>query len=172
MDKELQQAIEEQRAATYRPTEAQQAQQEAACLEADQRQQIRTMEAIAQRLRSAFMHRMSKDISCARCGDNSRPVAFHILEKWYSPNAATPKGFVPMSASLGTVRGSFPICDRCAPPCSKCYLPVPSERVIEFGLSIGANIGNGLCHDHIHWVNFIQVIFKRAFKIGRFKEPR
>lgn len=62
MDKDLQKDVAEAQRRLYRPTEQEQAQQEAACLEADQPQQIRTMGAIAQQLRSAFTRSLGKDI--------------------------------------------------------------------------------------------------------------
>lgn len=127
--------------------------------------------AIAGQLKKDFMHRVSEDCSCAVCGAASRPLAFHVLHRSYAQNASTPKGFVPMSMSMGAVRGSFPVCDGCAPACSNCGLPIATERVLEFGKSVGANTGNGVCSQHIHFGEFAKAIFKRAFKIGRFKKP-
>lgn len=128
-----------------------------------------TFDVIAEQLRKDFMHRTSDDSSCAICGSASRPLAFHILERSYSQGAATPKGFVPMSMSMGAVRGVFPICDRCAPACSSCGLPIATERALEFGKAVDARTGNGVCRQHIHFGEFAKALFKKALRLGRFK---
>jgi hypothetical protein len=129
-----------------------------------------THDAIAGQLKKDFMHRVSDDTSCAVCGANLRPLAFHTLQKSYSQNSNTPKGFVPVAMSMGSVRGAFPVCNQCAPACSRCGLPIPTEKTLEFGKSVGANVGNGVCR-HIHIVEYIKTLTKRAFHIGRFKRP-
>ena len=126
------------------------------------------IDAIAQQLKRDFMHRMGKDCSCAVCGDNTRPLAFHMLEKSYSLSANTQKGFVAMSLSRGSQRGAFPVCNQCAPACSRCALPIQTEKILEFGKYVGANVGNGVCR-HMHLFEFMRAIFKRTFRIGRFK---
>ncbi len=126
---------------------------------------------LAQQLKKDFMHRMSDDCSCAVCGAPSLPLAFHVLQRSYSQNTSTPKGFVPMSMSMGAVRGAFPVCNQCAPACSSCELPIATERVLEFGKSVNANIGNGVCRQHIHLGEFSKALVKRALRIGRFKKP-
>lgn len=130
-----------------------------------------SLDAIAIQLQKDFMHRTSDDCSCAVCGDGSKPLAFHVLQKSYTQGNEPPKGFVPMSMSMGAVRGVFPVCTNCAPACSSCKLPIATERVLEFGKTVDAKTGNGICRKHIHFGEFIKVIFKRAFKIGRFKQP-
>lgn len=129
-----------------------------------------TYDPIAQQLKKDFMHRVSDDSSCAVCGANLRPLAFHMLRKSYSQNASTPKGFVAISMSMGSVRGAFPVCNQCAPACPRCGLPIPTEKTLEFGESVGANVGNGVCR-HIQIVEYIKALTKRAFHIGRFKTP-
>jgi hypothetical protein len=127
-----------------------------------------TYDAPARQLQKDFMHRISGDTSCAVCGANSRPLAFHMLRKSYSQNTSTPKGFAAISMSMGSVRGAFPVCNQCAPACSRCGLPIPTEKVLEFGKSVRANVGNGVCR-HMHVVEFIKALTKRAFHMGRFK---
>ena len=130
-----------------------------------------TFDAIAQQLKKDFMHRVSDDCSCAVCGATSRPLAFHVLQRSYSQSTSTPKGFVAMSMSMDAVRGTFPVCNHCSPACSSCELPIATERVLEFGKSVDANTGNGVCRQHIHFGEFFKALFKRAFRIGRFKKP-
>lgn len=128
-----------------------------------------TFDAIAQQLKNDFMHRASNDYSCAVCGSVSHPLAFHVLQRSYSQGTTTPKGFVAMSMSMGAVRGAFPVCNRCAPACSSCGLPIATEQALEFGNSLGANTGNGVCRQHIHFGEFFKALFKKAFHLGRFK---
>lgn len=127
--------------------------------------------AIAEQLKRDFMHRPANDCSCAMCGASNLPLAFHVLEQSYAQNASTPKGFVPMSMSMGAVRGVFPVCTSCAPACSSCGLPIPTEKVLEFGKAINARTGNGMCNQHIHFGEFAKALFKRTFRMGRFKNP-
>ena len=128
-----------------------------------------TFDAIAQQLRKDFMHRASDDSSCVICGSSTRPLAFHILERSYSQGVITPTGFVAMSMSMGAVRGAFPICDRCAPACGSCGLPIATERALEFGKSVGASTGNGVCRQHMHFAEFFKALVKKALRLGRFK---
>ena len=115
-----------------------------------------THDAIAvQPMMKDFKHRSSDDTSCAVCGANLRPLAFQMLQKTYSQDAGTPKGFVATAMSMGSVRGAFPVCNQCAPACSRCGLPIPTEKTLEFGKTVGAVIGNGVCR-HIHAVEYIK----------------
>jgi hypothetical protein len=86
-----------------------------------------------------------------------------------------PDGGVAMAVRPDSVHGSFPICVRCAPPCSQCGVPVPTECVMEFlktakTTEVGDYIGpgNGMCGDHIYWPLFFGAIIKRLFRQGRF----
>src|SRR6266849_5145974 len=120
-------------------------------------------------LRKSFMHRMAADCSCAICGSRTRPLAFHILENSFPENAALPLGFVPMSKSMGYVRGAFPICNKCAPPCAKCSLPIPTEKALEFGHKASSHIGSGVCQ-HVHTAGFVVALLKKSLGLGRFKK--
>lgn len=128
----------------------------------DQRDRMRQL------LIESFKHRTEPGTSCALCGLDSRPLAFHMLEASFTEGDHLPTNFVPMSASNGRVRGSFPICNKCAPACHKCQLPIPTERVLELRHRLGASTGNGICQD-MQLGLFVQAIFKRLFKIGRFR---
>ena len=129
-----------------------------------------TYNANAWQLNKDYMHRMSDDTACAVCDARLRPLAFHMLQKSYPQNISTPKGFVATSMSMGSVRGAFPVCNQCAPACSRCGLPIPTEKALEFAKHVGANVGNGVC-SHFHAVEYIRALTKRAFRIGRFKQP-
>lgn len=124
-------------------------------------------EQIRQELLASYKHRSGGAAACALCGSKSRPLAFHMLESSFNEGSALPNEFVPMSASMGRVRGSFPICDSCAPPCKKCRLPIPAERVMELGHRLNATNGNGVCQD-IQIVLLVGAVFKRLFGLGRF----
>jgi hypothetical protein len=82
-------------------------------------------------------------------------------------------GFIPMSKSnwgenIGVrISGSFPVCINCVPVCVKCGFAIPSEKVLEYGFSVDARLGNGACQ-HMNFKYFIAAIFKRFFQIGRF----
>lgn len=128
--------------------------------------------AIAELLIKDSMHKVNDGKVCSICGDNVRPLAFNMLRKGYPEHAVPPKEFVPMAISYGSVKGAFPVCNKCAPPCKICGLPIPKEKVLEYGNSIGATIGNGLCTNHIHWQEFAAAILKRIFKLGRFKAKK
>lgn len=122
---------------------------------------------LRQGLLDSYKHRIDKDCSCAICGKTKVPLAFHVLEAEFNEGVTLSRGFVPMSASRGRIRGSYPLCDSCAPPCRKCNLPIPTERVLDYGHNIGASNGNGICQ-HIKFGQFFLAITKRIFKLGRF----
>ena len=124
-------------------------------------------EELRQGLIASYKHRQASGAQCALCGDHSRPLAFHILEASFPEGSSTPAGFVPMSASMGRLRGSYPICSKCAPACKKCGLPIPTEKALELGHKLKAATGNGICQD-MQFGLFVQAIFKRIFGIGRF----
>jgi hypothetical protein len=122
---------------------------------------------LRQGLLESFKPRISEDSACALCGKTNAPLAFHMLESSYNEGDNLPKSFVPMSASRGRVRGSFPICTSCAPACKKCQLPIPTEKVLELGHMLHAKTGNGICQ-HVQMKLLFSVMLKRLFKIGRF----
>jgi hypothetical protein len=119
-------------------------------------------------LREFYLHKNRGDIPCSICGATTKPLAFHVLEKSYAQGEETVPGFVPMSEYMGRLSGVFPVCIKCSPACRKCRLPISTERVIEFGIAVGAHKGNGVC-EHMHWSVFIEVLWKRSIGLGRFK---
>jgi len=124
-------------------------------------------EKIRQALLDSYKHRIEKDCACALCGKENIPLAFHILESSFDEGSKMPLFFVPMSSSRGRVRGSYPICNSCAPACNKCQLPIPTDKVMEFGYKLRVETANGICQ-HIQMRLLLLAIFKRVFRIGRF----
>lgn len=123
---------------------------------------------VAFALHQSYLHRASDENRCAICGTPNTPLAFHVLEKAYPQGEVPAAGFVPMSESSGRLRGAFPVCATCSPPCRKCKLPITAEEVVEFGLQVDAHYGNGVCQ-HMHFSIFIDVLRKRMFGLGRFR---
>lgn len=119
-------------------------------------------------LRDSYRHRDVQGAACALCGREQVPLALHVLEVSVNANTPTPPGFLAMSESRGRVLGSYPVCARCAPACKQCQMPVPREKVLEFGHRRDARTGNGVCSEHIHWGTFAAAFVKKALGIGRF----
>jgi hypothetical protein len=131
-------------------------------------------EGIREELLKSFKHRSTNDQCCAICGATEKPLAFHVLQYAQSEQENLPDAFVPMSASRGTIRGCFPVCDTCAPPCRKCGLPIVTKRVRVFYNRTCANLpkkthsllyGNGVCKTHLHPM----LIFGDLFSSGLVK---
>tara|TARA_R110002095_G_scaffold66742_4_gene56661 strand:+ start:872 stop:1273 length:402 start_codon:yes stop_codon:yes gene_type:complete len=127
----------------------------------DYREQIR------QGLLDSYKHRVESNCGCAVCGNTTKPLAFHMLETAFNEADALPSIFTAMSSSRGRIRGSYPICNSCAPACKKCQLPIPTEKVMELGHKLSAHTGSGICKD-IKFGLLFSALFKRLFKIGRF----
>lgn len=119
-------------------------------------------------LQDSYRHRDVQGAACALCGREQVPLALHVLEVSVRANSPTPPGFLAMSESRGRVLGSYPVCRSCAPACKQCQLPVPREKVLEFGHQRDAQTGRGVCSEHIHWGTFAAALVKKAFGIGRF----
>ena len=105
-------------------------------------------------LNEAYKHRLMDDTACAICGKSDRPLAMHLIGYAQSETDPLPSGFVPQSASYGTIRGGFPVCDSCAPACSKCDMPIATSSVKEFYQQLQKDLhssdspvawGNGKC---------------------------
>jgi hypothetical protein len=128
--------------------------------------------AIAELLIKDSMHKVNNGKVCSICGDAVRPLAFNMLRNAYPEHVLPPKEFIKMAISYRSIKGVFPVCDKCAPPCKICGLPIPKEKVLEYGYSIGATIGNGICKNHFHVQEFITLILKRIFKLGRFRTKK
>lgn len=120
--------------------------------------------AIRESLLQSYKHRIEDGCKCAICGATDTPLAFHVLEKSIKEGELAPTGFVPMSASMGYVRGSFPLCKKCAPPCSSCKLPIDSPVARRFGQSVQAKLGVGHCREHIHWKYVLGALISKIFK--------
>ena len=127
-----------------------------------------------ERLIKSYKHRIAEGCSCVICDASDRPLAFHVLEKYLYDGEPAPAGFVPMGdiASMGAVKGSFPVCTKCAPPCPICKLPIDTREVLHFGQSVQARLAVGYCREHIHWIkvkfvigSLISKIFNSIFKI-------
>ena len=122
---------------------------------------------IRESLISSYKHKHIDGVVCYHCCKNDRAVSF-VLEKSFSEDDKLPYGFVHQSTSLGRHRGSYAFCDICAPPCKKCGLPIVNELVLEDGYKLQANVAVGVCR-HLNLKQVLVVIFKRAFRLGRFK---
>ena len=120
-------------------------------------------------LLDSYKHRIVSDCSCAICGKTNSPLAFHVLEESFNEDDALPISFVKMSSSRGRVRGSYPVCNSCAPGCKKCQLPITTEKVMEYSNKFNIRYGNGMCQ-HMQIGILFSSILKRIFKFGRFSK--
>lgn len=126
---------------------------------------------LAKGLKESFLHRYIENTPCAICGELNLKLATHVLQYAQAQNETLPDGFLPMSASGGTIRGCFPICEKCAPPCKRCNLPLPTRKVKEFFKTkkselsgdIALYYGNGVCRE-FNLKLFIEAIIDKAFK--------
>ncbi|SEJ86441.1 hypothetical protein SAMN05216201_12312 [Pseudomonas linyingensis] len=123
-------------------------------------------EEIAHDPKNALKHQVSDGCACAMCGATDRPLAFHVLERDYPKDDVAAQGFLVLSMTVDALRGSFPLCDRCAPACPKCGLPVETEQVLAFQNSVGAKLGKGVCPQHEGLGQRLKTVFKRTFNIG------
>ena len=119
-------------------------------------------------MNASYEHRIIDGCVCALCGRAKLPLSLNILVGAFEDGETTPDKFVRTSTSMGYTHGGYPICNICAPTCKKCKLPIPTQKVLTYGETIGADIGNGICRD-IHLSQLFMVIFCRIFKIGRFR---
>ncbi len=111
--------------------------------------------ALVKSLKESFLHRYVEDIPCAICGRLDLKLATHVIQYAQPQNKSLPTGFLPMSASGGTIRDCFPICEKCAPPYKKCGLPLPTRKVkdflktkrVELSGDIALYYGNGVCRE-------------------------
>lgn len=108
----------------------------------------------------AFKPRRVSGAFCLLCGSEHALVSLHLVESYFPEALPLPERFVAASQSRGYVRGGFPICVNCAPPCKKCGIAIRTKEVVQAlaflkgaampGVSIAA--GNGYCQ-HIHLIN-------------------
>lgn len=136
-----------------------------------------TRNQIREALLESYKPRIVDAASCICCGRKNVAVFLHAIEYYQDENEKLPDYFLPMSASKGTVRGSFPICIHCAKPCNKCGLAMRTEKLeesyVELKRKYGSSVvgGNGL-DKHMHFSLLLHVIFKRIFKMGRFNKTK
>lgn len=109
---------------------------------------------------------------CAMCRQLGIPLAFHVIENSVPEmqvETSREQGFAPMSSSGGYVKGAFPLCTTCAPPCKHCNLPTDSLQVHKFAISVGGRIGLGICTEHIQWRYVLEGLLARIF--GSYRRP-
>lgn len=96
-------------------------------------------------LLESYQHRAEPGTKCAMCGVENGRYAFHVIEfAQYTPR--------------GHIDGSFPLCEKCAPPCKKCKMPIRTSSVIKFYKkrlaenfkSLSIHWGVGVCEMHMH----------------------
>lgn len=91
------------------------------------------------------MHRHGSGYACAMCKTKTSALAFSVLLRSYDRSAHFDEGFVPRSAVVHEIQGSFPVCTECAPACPRCKLPVATKPVVAFGVNKQAKLGAGVC---------------------------
>lgn len=129
-----------------------------------------TRQLIREGLEEAYRHKPIEGGRCAFCGSEQGPFAMHLVEFSQDEDAELPDGFMPMSASFGRLRGSLPVCIRCAPPCRRCAIPIATRWTKKMVAALDASypdrlilFGNGFC-DHIHvWSDLVAKFRKVSF---------
>jgi hypothetical protein len=125
----------------------------------------------------SFKHRLpNAETACAACGVRNNPLAFHVYQYAQPKDAPFLDGFVPMSASGETLRGTFPLCEKCAPPCRWCGLPTMTNQVRVLFKAVTARLpdpdeyvllyGNGRCTEHIHILQDLKDLVSATFSRG------
>ena len=112
-------------------------------------------------LLQSYLHRRENECACAMCGRRDAPLAFHVIERSFDNDAHDipyEQGFVQFQSSAGYIRGAFPLCTTCAPPCRKCNLPTEPPSVHSFAKKVQGKIGLGICSEHIRWYMVVEVI--------------
>lgn len=123
-------------------------------------------EELRQDLIESYRPKSMPGTACLLCGSQNQPMSLHVLEYHHESKIGSPSGFVPMSQSRGTTRGSIPICSSCAAPCSKCGLPVvtPWHKKIAALLqsqhpAVTLRTGQGYCR-HVHPLKYLLSFLK------------
>ena len=114
-------------------------------------------------IRKSYLHRKTEGCVCALCGSQDSPLALHLLEKSIKENEPLPNGFLPMAVSMGYVKGAFPVCDKCAPECKSCQLPIYTPNVHAYRKTVQAKLGVGYCSEHIQWKYVLKIFIKKLF---------
>ena len=117
-------------------------------------------------LMDAYRHKPIEGGRCGFCSGTDGPFCLHVAEFSQSSDAVVIDGFVPMSQSRGRLRGSIPICIKCAPACTKCTLPIVTrwtvgmiEELKRTHGKLSISVGNGWCR-HIHLSSWFISLFK------------
>jgi hypothetical protein len=74
-------------------------------------------------------YRPLPDETCAMCGSRERPLTMSVIRYVQDDRSPLPEGFVPQSASFGTLHGVFLLCSSCSPPCARCGMPTVPTAV-------------------------------------------
>lgn len=120
----------------------------------------RKWQVLREGLIESYRHRDVAGATCCVCGASGVPMAARIIDYAFPVGAKAPDGFISASSSVGTIRGGFPVCVVCAPPCGRCGMPVRTKRVRARFAELSKRLhssnsplawGNGSC-DHLwHW---------------------
>lgn len=106
-------------------------------------------------LREEFKHRPREGKVCAKCGAEGRPLAANVAVFLDGNPGLDARSWVPQSVSYAPARGGIAVCDRCAPPCKKCQLPVLEGACAKWLKSIpGFKPANGFCTEHMRILGF------------------
>ncbi len=97
---------------------------------------------------------------CLLCGSGRDEVSMQLIKVAMAANLPHPKRFLEAAPGPGYVKGSFPICIKCAHPCRKCGIAIRSKEVVQALAflqdaawpEVSVTAGNGYCQ-HIHLVN-------------------
>lgn len=79
---------------------------------------------IANSIYESHKHRKPDGTPCSICGVSTRAVASHIIKFCQDEEITDEYG-----THHALVSGGYPICDVCAPACSKCQLPIVTSEV-------------------------------------------
>lgn len=135
-------------------------------------------EELREQLIASYKPRSMPGTCCALCSAKGHLMSMHLIEFYHDASTLTPPGFVPMSESYGTRRGSVPVCVDCAPVCSRCGLPVLTSWIKKMCAMLQAStpgvtlrLGNGYCR-HVHPVLNMRSWTKpvRLSKVGSLEE--
>lgn len=106
-------------------------------------------------LREEFKHHIRAGMACAKCGAQDRPLAAHVGVFINGNPGINQRSWVPQATSYAPARGGPTICDRCAPPCKKCQLPILQGATVKWLKSFpGFRPANGFCKEHVRILGF------------------
>lgn len=106
-------------------------------------------------LHEEFKHHTLAGLVCAKCGAENRPLATHVATSLEGNPGLDPRAWVPQRTSYAPDRGGLALCDKCAPPCRKCQLPVVEGAIARWLKGIPAfKPANGICTKHFRILGF------------------